>query len=178
MSKSLLFTQLKTASNNLFKREDTLSVRIYNGCQLFMELELINPEHKVQGKMLHNDSHKHESIFTKVTVQENKSVMLSTLSGSKLGVWVSHGEGKLNLPLAAENYNIVGKYSYEGYPANPNKSDYNTAMLCDATGHHLVMMPHIERSNCQWNRANYLAGRNDEVSSLARSFCECKKMDR
>jgi phosphoribosylformylglycinamidine synthase len=107
MGKSLLFTQLKTTSNNLFKREDTLSVRICNGCQLFMELELINPEHKVQGKMLHNDRHKYESIFTKVTVQENKSVIFSTLFGSKLGVWVSRGEGKFNLPSAAENYNIV-----------------------------------------------------------------------
>jgi phosphoribosylformylglycinamidine synthase len=46
-----------------------------------MELEVINPEHEVHGKMLHNESHKHESIFTSVTVQENKSVM-STLAGS------------------------------------------------------------------------------------------------
>jgi phosphoribosylformylglycinamidine synthase len=52
-----------------------------------MELEVINPEHEVHGKMLHNESHKHESIFTSVTVQENKSVMLSTLAGSTLGVW-------------------------------------------------------------------------------------------
>jgi phosphoribosylformylglycinamidine synthase len=53
-------------------------------------IELINPEHKVHGKMLHNDSQKHKH-FTSVTVQENNSVMLSTLAGSTLGVWVSHG---------------------------------------------------------------------------------------
>ncbi|MFE3866544.1 phosphoribosylformylglycinamidine synthase [Flavobacterium sp. LS2P90] len=164
-----------SALKNFFKREDTLSVGICNGCQLFMELELINPEHEVHGKMLHNDSHKHESIFTSVTVQENKSVMLSTLSGATLGVWVSHGEGKFNLPLAEENYNIVGKYGYEGYPANPNGSDYNTAMLCDSTGRHLVMMPHIERSNFQWNWANYPAGRNDEVSPWHEAFVNAKK---
>ncbi|MFT5963450.1 MAG: phosphoribosylformylglycinamidine synthase [Flavobacterium sp.] len=164
-----------SALKNFFKREDTLSVGICNGCQLFMELELINPEHEVHGKMLHNISHKHESIFTSVTVQENKSVMLSTLAGATLGVWVSHGEGKFNLPLAEENYNIVGKYGYEGYPANPNGSDYNTAMLCDATGRHLVMMPHIERSNFQWNWANYPAGRNDEVSPWHEAFVNAKK---
>ncbi len=39
-----------TVINNFFKREDTLSVGICNGCQLFMELELINPEHEVHGK--------------------------------------------------------------------------------------------------------------------------------
>ncbi|UQD56653.1 phosphoribosylformylglycinamidine synthase [Flavobacterium sp. K5-23] len=163
-----------TALKNFFKREDTLSVGICNGCQLFMELEVINPEHEVHGKMLHNDSHKHESIFTSVTVQENKSVMLSTLSGATLGVWVSHGEGKFNLPLAEDQYQIVGKYGYEGYPANPNGSDYNTAMLCDTTGRHLVMMPHIERSNFQWNWANYPAGRNDEVSPWHEAFVNAR----
>jgi phosphoribosylformylglycinamidine synthase len=164
-----------TALKNFFAREDTLSVGICNGCQLFMELELVNPEHKVHGKMLHNDSHKHESIFTSVTVQENNSVMLSSLSGSTLGVWVSHGEGKFNLPLSEENYNIVAKYGYENYPANPNGSDYNTAMLCDTTGRHLVMMPHIERSTFQWNWAHYPKDRNDEVSPWHEAFVNAKK---
>jgi len=164
----------KTALDNFFKREDTLSVGICNGCQLLMELEKINPEHEVHGKMLHNDSHKHESIFTSVTIQENKSVMLSTLAGSTLGVWVSHGEGKFNLPMAEENYNIVGKYGYDSYPANPNGSDFNTAMLCDTTGRHLVMMPHIERSTFQWNWAHYPKDRNDEVSPWHEAFVNAR----
>ncbi|MFV8354032.1 phosphoribosylformylglycinamidine synthase [Flavobacterium sp. XS2P14] len=164
-----------TALKNFFKREDTISVGICNGCQLFMELELINPEHKVHGKMLHNDSQKHESIFTSVTVQENNSVMLSTLAGSTLGVWVSHGEGKFNLPEPEENYTIVSKYAYNDYPANPNGSDFNAAMLCDRTGRHLVMMPHIERSTFQWNWANYPKDRNDEVSPWHEAFVNARK---
>lgn len=165
----------KTALDNFFKREDTLSVGICNGCQLFMELEVINPEHDVHGKMLHNESHKHESIFTSVTVQENKSVMLSTLAGSTLGVWVSHGEGKFNLPMSEDKYNIVAKYGYEGYPANPNGSDFNTAMLCDTSGRHLVMMPHIERSTFQWNWAYYPKDKNDAVSPWHEAFVNAKK---
>ncbi|PRZ24147.1 phosphoribosylformylglycinamidine synthase [Flavobacterium granuli] len=164
----------KMALENFFKREDTLSVGICNGCQLFVELGLINPEHEQKPKMLHNNSHKHESIFTSVTVQENKSVMLSTLAGATLGVWVSHGEGKFQMPLAEENYNIVGKYGYEGYPANPNGSDFNTAMLCDTTGRHLVMMPHIERSTFQWNWAHYPKDRNDEVSPWHEAFVNAR----
>jgi phosphoribosylformylglycinamidine synthase len=164
----------KNALDNFFNREDTLSVGICNGCQLLMELEKINPEHEVHGKMLHNDSHKHESIFTSVTIQENKSVMLSTLAGSTLGVWVSHGEGKFNLPMGEENYNIVGKYGYDSYPANPNGSDFNTAMLCDKTGRHLVMMPHIERSTFQWNWAHYPKNRNDEVSPWHEAFVNAR----
>ena len=165
----------KTALDNFFKREDTLSVGICNGCQLFMELEVINPEHEVHGKMLHNESNKHESIFTSVTVQENNSVMLSSLAGATLGVWVSHGEGKFNLPMGEENYNIVSKYAYEGYPANPNGSHFDVAMLCDKTGRHLVMMPHIERSTFQWNWAHYPKDRDDEVSPWHEAFVNARK---
>lgn len=164
-----------TALKNFFNREDTLSVGICNGCQLFMELELINPEHNEHGKMLHNDSKKHESSFTSVKVQENNSVMLSSLAGTELGVWISHGEGKFNLPETEDNYNIVAKYGYEGYPNNPNGSDYSTAMLCDKTGRHLVTMPHIERSTFQWNWANYPQDRKDEVSPWLEAFVNARK---
>ena len=164
----------KTTLNNFLKRTDTLSVGICNGCQLFMELELINPEHAVHGKMQHNDSQKHESIFTSVKILQNNSVMLNTLSGSTLGVWVSHGEGKFNLPLAESEYNIMAKYGYENYPANPNGSDYNTAMLSDKTGRHLVMMPHIERSTFAWNWPYYPKDRADEVSPWIEAFVNAR----
>jgi phosphoribosylformylglycinamidine synthase len=163
------------ALKNFFKREDTLSVGICNGCQLFMELELINPEHKVHGKMIHNDSQKHESIFTSVKVQENNSVMLKTLAGATLGVWVSHGEGKFNLPEVESHYTIVAKYAYKGYPSNPNGSDYNTSMMCDKTGRHLVMMPHIERSTFPWNWAYYPTDRKDEVSPWIEAFVNARQ---
>jgi phosphoribosylformylglycinamidine synthase len=164
----------KKALKDFFKRDDTLSVGICNGAQLWMELDLINPEHKVHGKLVHNDSQKHESSFTSVKIQENDSVMLSSLAGTELGVWISHGEGKFHLPQTEENYNIVAKYSYKGYPNNPNGSDFNTAMLCDKTGRHLVTMPHIERSTFQWNWANYPDGRKDEVSPWLEAFVNAK----
>ena len=158
-----------------FSKKGGLILGICNGAQLWMELDLINPDHKVHGKLVHNDSKKHESSFTSVKIQENNSVMLSSLAGSELGVWISHGEGKFNLPESEANYNIVGKYGYEGYPNNPNGSDYNTAMLCDSTGRHLVTMPHIERSTFQWNWANYPANRKDEVSPWLEAFVNARK---
>ncbi|WP_172915708.1 phosphoribosylformylglycinamidine synthase [Capnocytophaga canimorsus] len=165
----------KTALDNFFKREDTLSVGICNGCQLFMELELIHPEHPVHGKMKHNLSQKHESGFTSVTIQKNNSVMLSSLEGATLGIWISHGEGRFHLPETENQYHIVAKYAYANYPANPNGSDYNTAMLCDKTGRHLVSMPHFERSIFQWNWANYPEGRHDEVSPWIEAFVNARK---
>ena len=164
----------KLALRNFFSREDTLSIGICNGCQLWMELDLITPEHSKHGKMVHNDSQKHESAFTSVTIQKNNSVMLSSLEGSTLGVWISHGEGKFDLPYEESKYHIVGKYAHDSYPHNPNGSDFSTAMMCDVSGRHLVTMPHIERSIFQWNWAYYPENRSDEVSPWLEAFVNAK----
>lgn len=166
----------KTALDNFFKREDTLSLGVCNGCQLFIELGLINPTHEEKPKMLHNDSHKFECNFTSVEIAENNSVMLGDLAGSKLGIWAAHGEGKFSFPYAEEKYNIVGKYGFEGYPANPNGSDFNTAILTDDSGRHLVMMPHLERSTFSWNWAYYPEDRKDDkVTPWLSAFENAKK---
>ncbi|TRZ43690.1 phosphoribosylformylglycinamidine synthase [Robertkochia solimangrovi] len=158
-----------------FDRNDTLSLGVCNGCQLFVELGLINPDHEDKPKMLHNESHKFECNFTSVKIQENNSVMLSGLAGSTLGIWAAHGEGKFSFPYDESKYNIVGKYGYEGYPANPNGSDFNTAMMTDDSGRHLVMMPHLERSTFPWNWAHYPNDRNDEVSPWLTAFVNARK---
>lgn len=166
----------KKALDNFFSREDTLSLGVCNGCQLFIELGLINPGDEEKPKMLHNASHKFECNFTSVEIKENKSVMLSSLAGSKLGIWAAHGEGKFSFPYKKEHYNIVGEYGYDAYPANPNGSNYNTAMLTDDSGRHLVMMPHLERSTFPWNWAYYPKDRKgDEVSPWLEAFVNARK---
>ena len=165
----------KAAIDGFFKRDDTLSIGICNGCQLFLELDLINPDHSKLAKMTYNDSHKHESAFTSVDVHDNKSVMLSGLAGTRLGVWISHGEGKFSMPMSREDYNLVATYGYEGYPVNPNGSDFNAAMICSDDGRHLATMPHIERSFFAWNWPYYMDGRKDKVSPWAEAFVAAKK---
>ncbi|MGI9546753.1 MAG: phosphoribosylformylglycinamidine synthase subunit PurQ, partial [Flavobacteriaceae bacterium] len=165
----------RQALRRFFDRPDTLSIGICNGCQLFMELDLIYPKHEVHGKLIFNESHKHESGFTSVKIQDNNSIMLSSLSGSTLGVWVSNGEGKFNLPYGEESYQIVAKYGYDSYPADPNGSDFNTAMMCDPSGRHLVTMPHIERSIFPWNWAYYPKNRKDEISPWIEAFINARR---
>jgi phosphoribosylformylglycinamidine synthase len=164
----------KKALVNFFNREDTLSIGICNGCQLFMELDLIYPDHENHGKMTYNDSKKHESIFTSVNIKKNNSIMLGSLENLNLGVWVSHGEGKFNLPYSENKYNIIANYSYNEYPSNPNGSDYNTAMMCSTDGRHLVTMPHIERSIFKWNWAYYPDKRTEKVSPWIEAFTNAK----
>ncbi len=155
----------KKALDKFFAREDVLSIGICNGCQLFVELDLINPEHDIKSKMGYNDSHKHESAFTSVEVQTSSSIMMKGLEGSTLGVWISHGEGKFILPKNKEAYQIPATYGYSEYPSNPNGSDYNAAMICSADGRHLATMPHIERSIFRWNWAYYSENRKGDIIS-------------
>lgn len=166
----------RTALNNFYRRNDTLSLGICNGCQLMVELGLINPDHEQKPKMLHNDSHKFESIYLNMTIPQNESVMFKSLSGSRLGVWVAHGEGKFQLPYAEDQYRIIGKYVCEDYPANPNGSDHRVAGICSADGRHLAMMPHLERAIFPWQCAHYPADhRNDEVTPWIEAFVNARQ---
>ncbi|MBN2787729.1 MAG: phosphoribosylformylglycinamidine synthase [Paludibacteraceae bacterium] len=166
----------KKALENYYARPDTLSLGICNGCQLMVELNLLNPEHDERPRMLHNDSHKFESNFVGLTIPSNQSVMFSSLSGSKLGIWIAHGEGKFYLPKAEKEYNIIANYSYEGYPANPNGSDYNVAGICSKDGRHLAMMPHLERAIFPWQWAHYPLNRKqtDQITPWIEAFVNAR----
>jgi phosphoribosylformylglycinamidine synthase len=166
----------KAALDRFYARKDTLSLGVCNGCQLMVELNLINPDHKKRTHMLHNDSHKFESSFVGVTVTTNRSVMFGSLSGDQLGIWVAHGEGKFSLPYAEDKYNVVLKYSYDEYPANPNGSDYSVAGICSPDGRHLAMMPHLERAFYPWQNAYYPADRlAQDVTPWMEAFVNARK---
>ncbi len=172
----------KEALDKFYARKDTLSLGICNGCQLMVELGLLNNDHAVQNarnyaEMLHNDSHKFESTFVTVEIPQNNSVMFGSLSGEKIGVWVAHGEGKFNLPLAESEYNIVAKFNHSVYPANPNGSRYDVAALASKDGRHLAIMPHPERTQFPWQCGYYPESRRltDEVTPWHEAFVNARK---
>ena len=180
----------KEALDRFYARPDTLSLGICNGCQLMVELGLVG---RLPGKqegealpaganspatvrMLHNDSRKFESGFITLAIPENKSVMFGSLSGTKLGIWVAHGEGKFSLPEGEACYNVIAKYNHAEYPANPNGSDYAVAGICSADGRHLAMMPHLERAIFPWQCAWYPASRcKDEVTPWIEAFVNARR---
>ena len=163
----------KEALDKFYAREDTLSLGICNGCQLMVELGLTGAK---GAKMLHNTSHKFESDFVSLAIPQNDSVMFGSLSGNKLGIWVAHGEGKFSLPEPEAQYNIIAKYNYHGYPANPNGSDYDVAGICSKDGRHLAMMPHLERAIFPWQNAWYPADRRqDEVTPWIEAFVNARQ---
>jgi phosphoribosylformylglycinamidine synthase len=155
----------KKAITDFFNRPDTLSLGVCNGCQLFIELGLLHPTHSQKPKMLHNLSGKFECVFSSVDIQPNNTVLFKGLGGTRLGIWSAHGEGRFELPLGQDEYQIVGSYSYNQYPSNPNGSDYGTAILSSDDGRHVVMMPHLERSIFPWNWAHYPENRKSDIVS-------------
>ncbi len=167
----------KLALQNFFAREDTLSLGVCNGCQLLMEMGLIFPELGDQHpKMQPNSSEKFESTFVSIEIPKNESVMLKSLEGTKLGVWVAHGEGRFSLPEDESFYNIAAKFLYDEYPGNPNGSDYSAAAVCSKDGRHLAMMPHLERTIFPWQNAYYpFAYRKHDVTPWMEAFVNAKK---
>jgi phosphoribosylformylglycinamidine synthase len=166
----------RQALDRFYARKDTLSLGICNGCQVMVELDLIYPEHSKKPVMKINASGKFESAFLNVTIQENKSVMMRNLSGTRLGIWVAHGEGRFSLPYEEGKYHIPVKYSYDKLPGNPNGSDYQSAAICSHDGRHLAMMPHLERAIYPWNWAHYPSERKyDEITPWIMAFVNARE---
>lgn len=166
----------KETLRKFYEREDTLSLGVCNGCQLMMELGLVYPERTPKPFMDYNASHKFESCFVSVEIPQNESVMFRSLSGSKLGIWVAHGEGRFILPENEDKYNIVAKYIYSGYPGNPNGSAYDTAAVVSNDGRHLAIMPHLERSLFPWQCGYYpYEHRKDDFSPWMEAFVNARE---
>ena len=153
----------KEALDKFYQRDDTLSLGVCNGCQLMVELDLLYPNHQDGVRLSPNSSGKFESAFLNVEIPSNESVMLGSLAGSRLGIWVAHGEGRFSLPLAENSYQIAAKFSYSEYPGNPNGSQYSVAALYSEDGRHLAMMPHLERSIFSWQWADYPSHRSSDL---------------
>lgn len=162
------------ALNDFYKRKDTISLGVCNGCQLMAELGLITPSHReLSPKMKQNASGKFESGFIGVKIQESSSVLLKTLKGSKLGIWVAHGDGRFTFPGNEKlvGMNIAVRYEYEDYPGTPNGSPKGIAGVCSKDGRHLAMMPHPERCIRPWNWSCYPEAKKD--GSVAGSKKKC-----
>ncbi|MGM9999898.1 MAG: phosphoribosylformylglycinamidine synthase [Marinilabiliaceae bacterium] len=167
----------RKALDNFYSRPDTLSLGVCNGCQLVIELGLLHrTQPELRPKMLHNDSHKFESQYLSVEIPQNDTVMFGSLSGSRLGVWVAHGEGKFSIPADAKEYNVIARYGYSGYPANPNGSADNIAGMASADGRHVAIMPHPERAIFPWQCGFYPADRKaDDITPWVEAFVNARK---
>lgn len=131
--------------NDFYRRENTFSIGICNGCQLLSHLEWIPT-----CKLKENKSKKFESRYVNLKVVSSNSIFTKDMEGTIFGMWSAHGEGRFD--LETNNYNSPIRYvDYhneitEKYPYNPNGSPHGIAALCSENGRHMGIMPHPERS--------------------------------
>jgi len=101
--------------------------------------------------------------------------MFGSLSGSKLGIWVAHGEGKFSLPYDEDKYNVVAKYSYDEYRLTRTVPTILSQHWLVQTDRHLAIMPHLERSIFPWQNGCYPTDRknSDQVTPWIEVICQC-----
>ncbi|MBI4090641.1 MAG: phosphoribosylformylglycinamidine synthase, partial [Candidatus Komeilibacteria bacterium] len=151
--------------DRFYAREDTFSLGVCNGCQLMALLGWVpwkGITDTKQPRFVHNTSGRFESRWVQVEILPSPSVLLAGMEGSRLGVWVAHGEGRLLYPNQSVREVVMGQklspLAYlnpygnptEEYPYNPNGSPRGSAALCSPDGRHLAMMPHPERCFRLW----------------------------
>jgi phosphoribosylformylglycinamidine synthase len=181
-----------------YERDDTFSLGVCNGCQLLHRLQWVPfgpgmvPESHAP-RLAHNDSARFESRFVNLRVEESKSMWFKGMTGSVLGMWSAHGEGKFEFPeaslrqrverdgLVALRYADDNGCATEAYPFNPNGSPSGIAGLCTPNGRHLALMPHPERSVLkwqlpwmpdEWDRSGSQAAPWLQMFINARAFCD------
>ena len=164
---AIRFNEVLRAEFERFRnRPDTFSLGVCNGAQLMLLLGWTSapdlPE-DLRPRFVGNASGRFESRLVTVEILPSPAVMLRGMSGSRLGVWVAHGEGRLHVPDPATSRELatgnlapirfaqpVGGIT-ERYPMNPNGSPDGITALCSPDGRHLAMMPHPERlANQLW----------------------------
>lgn len=164
---AILFNpSLREQFDCFYARADTFSLGVCNGCQLMALLGWV-PWKGIAGekqpRFVHNTSGRFESRWVQVEVLPSPSVLLAGMEGTKLGVWVAHGEGRLVYPDQSMQDEVMkGNLAplayvdpYDGdrtevYPYNPNGSPLGITALCSPDGRHLAMMPHPERCFRLW----------------------------
>jgi phosphoribosylformylglycinamidine synthase len=151
---------------DFYARADTFSLGVCNGAQLMALLgwaPFAKLPDEEKPRFVHNASGRFESRLVTVEIQDSPAIMLTGMAGTRMGVWVAHGEGRLNVPLP-ETMNKIKQQSLApirfvdpvggptvDYPFNPNGSPDGITALCSPDGRHLAMMPHPERmSNALW----------------------------
>ncbi|MFC1236015.1 phosphoribosylformylglycinamidine synthase [Vibrio sp. F74] len=157
-AKSILFnSQARDQFEGFFKREDTFSLGVCNGCQMLSNLHELIPGAELWPRFVRNESERFEARFSLVEVQKSDSVFFSGMEGSRMPIAVSHGEGQVEVRdiehlNAIENSGTVAvRYvdnlgnATQQYPNNPNGSPNAITGLTTTDGRVTIMMPHPER---------------------------------
>lgn len=154
----LLNSRLKEMFAKFFARNETFTLGVCNGCQMISQLKKIIPGADLWPAFINNNSEQFEARYVTVQVESSPSIFFKGMDGSRIGIPVAHGEGRIELSdvgnideLKTANLislRYVDNYGdvTEQYPFNPNGSPNGITSLTTTDGRVTIMMPHPERA--------------------------------
>jgi len=132
-----------------FTRDDTFTLGVCNGCQMLSQLRDLIPGASHWPQFINNQSGQFEARLVSVEVMDSPSIFLNGMTGSKLPVVVSHGEGRVtdvhNDAQVCLRYVDNHGEATTRYPFNPNGSINGVTGLTTTDGRATILMPHPER---------------------------------
>jgi len=157
-AKTILFNpRARDEFESFFRRPDSFSLGICNGCQMMAALKELIPGADHWPRFVRNRSEQFEARMSLVEVQECPSLFLTGMAGSVLPIVVSHGEGRAEFHDDEQRWNLEESNQValryvtnrgqvaERYPSNPNGSPGGVTALTSADGRVTIAMPHPER---------------------------------
>lgn len=152
---SILFNDnARNTFESFFKREDTFTLGVCNGCQMLSNLKEIIPGAENWPAFVRNESEQFEARFSQVQIEESPSILLKGMEGTRIPVAVAHGEGRMDFGagdagqvegLVGVRYVDAAGHPTETYPFNPNGTANGMTGLTTSDGRVTIMMPHPER---------------------------------
>jgi phosphoribosylformylglycinamidine synthase len=136
-----------------FGRGDTFALGVCNGCQMMSALKGLIPGAGAWPRFERNKVEQFEARFTMVELPDTPSLFFGGMTGSRMPVVVSHGEGRAEFDSTGQQDQVQVAMRYldnaghtsEVYPYNPNGSPAGIAGVTTADGRFTIMMPHPER---------------------------------
>jgi len=136
-----------------FAREDSFSLGVCNGCQMFSRLKSIIPGAEHWPLFLRNRSEQYEARFAMVEVLGSPSIFFAGMQGSRMPIAVAHGEGRASFEGGAQRERAVAALRFVdgtgrpagSYPENPNGSPDGLTGFTTPDGRATILMPHPER---------------------------------
>src|SRR5699024_6249907 len=141
-------SELRSAFEEFFQREDTFTLGVGNGAQVLSHLQALIPGAEHWPAFKRNRSDQFEARVALVEVVASPSIFLQGIEGSRLPVTVGHAEGR---GVAEEASQVALRFVDERgavastYPANPNGSEEGATGFTSTDGRVTALMPHPER---------------------------------
>jgi phosphoribosylformylglycinamidine synthase len=157
-AKSILFNdRVRDQFAAFFNRQDTLTLGVCNGCQMFSNLRELVPGSAGWPRFVRNQSEQFEARLVMVEIAPSPSAFFEGMVGSRMPIAVAHGEGRVEFPedtsaaALVENDMVALRYVDNRdqvttrYPYNPNGSEAGISGVTTRDGRVTIMMPHPER---------------------------------